>query len=343
MNYHIIKKIPITLFIISGLFLNITFVHAEDIILQSKQHSHNYINSYLYNYNIGYEGGRHLSEIVPLDYDNTLEKIAKKSDFINKNMIINNIINATGVVTTYHNPPGLDYTDFHSIIDNELALHSNSLGLIAAYDQISPLEWEDKVKQLSTKGMDHLSYAEKFDLALCLEYDDARVKRSEPISDRLKKADEILTNLWKEDKLPIIWCTRFGLYQTIMFQNITDGAPFLKTEQEFYKKESILDNELIDFAAGDTVLASTKKAELNGWKNGPVSTYSLSKSQLKYLLQAVKGKANVIKGLILEHSKTYPEYLYNGKFDGYGGAEYAYWQRWIKQIESQLKEGNAAK
>jgi hypothetical protein len=281
--------------------------------------------------------------MAPGSYDNVLLKIAKKSDLMYKNMISKDTLNASGVVTTYHNPPGLDYADYHSIIDNELALHPDSLALIAAYDQISPLKWEDKVKNLSAKGMDHLSYAEKFDLALCLEYDDARVKRSKPLTDRMKKADEILTVLWKADKQPIVWYAHHGLYKHDMFQKLLDGSPFLETEQEYIKNESGLDDELIAYAAGDTILNSMKKAQSNGWKNGPISTYNLSKSQLKYLLEAVNGKFNEISSLVIYHTKRDPVYLYNGKFDGYGGAEYAYWQRWIKQIETQLKEGNAAK
>jgi hypothetical protein len=340
MNYYIIKKIPIALFIISGFLLNVIFAHAEDIVLHTKSPSEILL---LHNYNIGYEYYRHLSEIVPIDYNYTLEKIAKKTDYIDKNLIIKNTLDAYGSVTTYHNPPGLDYADFHSIIDNELALHPDSLGLIAAHDQISPLEWEDKVKKLSAKGVNHLSYTEKYDLALCLEYDDVRVKRSEPLTERMKKADDILTALWKEDKQPIVWYSRSQTYRMDEYQKIVAGAPYVEIDQEYIKKESALDDELIAFSAGDKVLNSIKKAQNNGWKDGPISTYNLSKNQLKYLLEAVKGKVNVVRGLISEHSKIYPEYLYNGKFDGYGGAEYAYWQRWVKQIETQLKEANAAK
>jgi hypothetical protein len=340
MNYRFIKIISTALLIIFGLFLNSSFVYAEDIVLQSKSGG---TSAVLYNYNIGSEDARSLSELVPVDYDNALEKLIKKSHFIDKNLKPIYTFNASGEVTTYHNPLGLDYADFHSIIDNELALHPDSLGLIAAHDQISPLEWEDKLKKLSAKGMDHLSYAEKFDLALCLEYDDARVKRSESLTERTKKADEILTALWKVDKQPIVWYTHFDLYFMDKCQKIVAGAPDLEIDQEYIKKESALDDELIAYAAGDTILNSMKKAQSNGWKDAPISTYNLPKCKLKYLLRAVNGKADEVRRLVTFHSKTYPAYLYNGKFDGYGGAEYAYWQRWVKQIETQLKEANAAK
>jgi hypothetical protein len=340
MNYRFIKILPIAIFIILGFFLNVSFAHAEDIVLQSKSRG---IPASLHNYGIGYDYTRRLSELVPVDYNNALEKIEKKSVSIDKNSLPSYTFNASGEVTTYHNPPGLDYADFHSIIDNELVLHPDSLGLIAAHEQISPFEWEDKVKKLSAKGMDHLSYAEKFDLALCLEYDDVRVKRRYPLAERTKKADEILTALWKEDKQPIVWYAHLELYQMDEDEKMIGGAPYLEIDQEYIKKESALDDELIAFAAGETILNSMKKAQSNGWKDGPISTYNLSKCKLNYLLRAVNGKADEVRRLVTFHSKIYPEYLYNGKFDGYGGAEYAYWQRWIKQIETQLKEGNAAK
>jgi hypothetical protein len=340
MNYRITKIISTLLLIILGLFLNSSFGHAEDIVLQSNSRG---AVAMLKNYGIGRDNITHLSELVPVDYDNALEKLAKKGEAIEKNMGSKDTFNDTGRVTTFHNIPDIHYEELHLLIDNELALHPDSLGLIAAHNQISPLEWEDKVKKLSAKGMEHLSYAEKFDLALCLEYDDVRVKRSEPLTERMKKADEILTTLWKQDKQPIVWYAHLGLCKKDMFQKMIAGATYEETNPEFVKKENVLDDEFIAFAAGDKVVNSIKKAQNNDWKYGPISTYNLSKNQLKYLLEAVKGKVNVLNELISEHSNTYPAYLYNGKFDGYGGAEYAYWQRWVKQIETQLKEANAAK
>jgi hypothetical protein len=343
MNYRIIKILPIALFSIPIIFLNSGFAHAEDLVVQSKcLHK----SAVLYNYNIGYEGYRDLSEIVPVDYNNALEKLRKQYQFLfkSKNMSINVFVNDIKSTTTYHNFPGLDYADLHPIIDNELALHPDSLGLIAAHDQISPLEWDDKVKQLSAKGMERLSYAEKFDLALALEYDDARVKRSEPLSERTKKADEILTALWNEDKQLIVWYARFGLYDEDKNYRLTNGEPELETKQECNKKESALYDELIAYSVGDTILDATKKARANGWKDGPLSTYNLSKSQLKYLLQFVNFKANYSRPLTLTVPEKSPAYQQIGRLNGFGdAAEYAYWKRWVKQIEAQMKEGNAAK
>jgi hypothetical protein len=339
MNYRFIKKISTILLIILGLFLNSSFVYAEDLVVKLKR---TYVSTSPFNYAVGCVADKRISETVSVDYDNALEKMLKEYDLLYKNMNSNGyggiVANPSECVITYH-ILDIHYSDLHPIIDNELTLHPDSLGLIMAHDQISPLEWEDKVKKLSAKGIDHLSYAEKFDLTLCLEYYDPRVSRSEPLSERLKKADEILAALWKEDNQLIVWYTRFGLYNEDEFRRLGNGEPELETTQESIKKKSALDDDLIAFAAGDTILKSTRKAQANGWKDGPISTYNLSKSQLKYLLQAVNNKAGLARPRELGRmGKPYSHINELGD-----AAEYAYWQRWIKQIEAQLKEANAAK
>jgi len=341
MNYRIIKILPIALFSILAIAMDISAVYADDLILQSKN---SHVAALLHDYDIGWIGHKKLSEIVPIDYDSALEKLSKQYTLSTKNMNIIVTANTSGSVTNYQNVLDAHYADFHPIIDNELALHPDSLGLIAAHDQISPLEWEDKVKKLSAKGMDHLSYAEKFDLALSLEYDDVRVKRSEPLTDRQKKAEDIFTTLWKEDKQLIVWEAFSELYQKNMIQKIISGAPELETKQEESKKQSALYAELVAYSVGDSILDSIKKAQSNGWKDGPISTYSLSKNQLILFLQFVNSKASSSRPLALSVPEKSPEYQQIGRLNGFGdAAEYAYWQRWIKQIDAQMKDANAAK